>query len=145
MLAGVLKGVSVQVHIAMVLKELDGWSWKDFDATIWFLSCVLLSIFKWWSWNESLEMVFVLFSMAEIDLETCFCIKLEWDLALNWLHAWLWFLYVSWSLQHKKGGLEMTYPSNAEVSVWYYHDLSAFHHHNILRFVLDLLRNPSFG
>ena len=26
MLAGVLKGVSVHVHIAMVLKELDGWS-----------------------------------------------------------------------------------------------------------------------
>ena len=68
-LAGVLKGVSVHVHIAMVLKELDGWSWKDLDATLWFLSCVLPSIFKQGSWKESLELVFVLFS-TEIDLET---------------------------------------------------------------------------
>ena len=48
-LAGVLKGVSVHIHIAMVLKELGGWSWKDFDATLWFLHCVLPSIFKQWS------------------------------------------------------------------------------------------------
>ena len=69
-LAGVLKGVSVHIHIAMVLKELGGWSWKDFDATLWFLHCVLPSIFKQWSWKESLELVFVLFPIAETDLET---------------------------------------------------------------------------
>ena len=55
-LAGVLKGVSVHMHIAMVLKELDGWSWKDLDVTLWFCSDVLPSIFKnglernLWSW-----------------------------------------------------------------------------------------------
>ena len=67
-LAGVLKGVSVHVHIAMVLKELDGWSWKDLDATLWFLCDIFPSISKQGSWKESLELVFVLFST--IDLET---------------------------------------------------------------------------
>ena len=44
-LAGVLKEVLVHVHVAMVLKELDGWSWKDLDATFLFLCDVLLPIF----------------------------------------------------------------------------------------------------
>ena len=69
-LAGVLKGVLVHVHIARVLKELDGWSWKDLDAILWFFSDALPSIFKQGSWKESLEPVFVLFSVAETDLET---------------------------------------------------------------------------
>ena len=68
-LAGVLKGVSVHVHIAMVLKELDGWSWKDLDATL--VSVVTFcDLFpsnglerNLWSWC-----LFVLFST--IDLET---------------------------------------------------------------------------
>ena len=62
-LGGVLKGVLVHAHLAMVLKELDGW--KDLDATLWFFSGVFPSTFKQWSWKESLELVFVLFSMAE--------------------------------------------------------------------------------
>ena len=49
MLAGVLKEVSVHVHIAMVLEELDGWSRKDLDATLWFLCDVFPSIFMQWS------------------------------------------------------------------------------------------------
>ena len=43
---GVLKGVWVHVHVAMVLKELGGWSWQDFDTTLWFLCDVLLLLFE---------------------------------------------------------------------------------------------------
>ena len=97
-LAQVFKGVSVHVHIAMVLKELDGWSWKDLDATIWFLSDVLPSISNQWFPKESLELAFVLFSMAlKTDLETF--LHNTWMRPSLELASCLWFLYMSWSLQ----------------------------------------------
>ena len=37
-LAGVLKGVLVHVHLALVLTGVDEWSWKDLGATLWILS-----------------------------------------------------------------------------------------------------------
>ena len=67
---GVLKGVSDCAFLAMVLKDSDEWSWKDSDLPLRFLSHGLPSIFSWWYWKESLELVFSPFSMAEMDLET---------------------------------------------------------------------------
>ena len=87
-LAGVLKGVSVHVHVAMVLKELDVWSWKDLDASLWFLCGVLPSIFKQESWNESLSWCLSCFPQK---IWKHFCITLEWDLILYLLHVHLWF------------------------------------------------------
>ena len=55
---------------AVVLKDSDEWFWKDSDLLLCFLCCGLPSIFSWWSWKESLKLVFFLFSMTEMDLET---------------------------------------------------------------------------
>ena len=68
---GVLKGVSDYCAFwAVVLKESDEWSGKDPDLLFYFLCHGLPSIFSWWSWKELLKLVFSLFSMAEMDLET---------------------------------------------------------------------------
>ena len=67
---GVLKAVSDFAIWAMVLKESDEWSWKDSDLLLCFLCHGLLSILSRWSCKELLGLVFALFSMAEMDLET---------------------------------------------------------------------------
>ena len=90
---------------------------------------VLLSMFNQWFWKEFLEL-FSVFLIAKTDLEI-FYTTLVWGLTWCWLGVQWWLALVFSSLQHRKNGLEMTFLSNAEVWVWYCHDLSASCHHNI--------------
>ena len=131
-LAGVLKGVLVHVHIAMVLKELDGWSWKDLDATLWFLSGVLPSIFKCngleknlWSWCLS---CFLWLKQAWKH----FCIIHKWDLTSYLLGVHYDYLLCQLGLYNVEVMvLKWLIWGSAGVSVWYCHDLPASHHRNI--------------
>ena len=90
---------------------------------------ILPSVFSWWSWKEFLGL-FSVFSIAKQTLRY-FYTTLIWDLTWCSLGVQWWSPVVFLSLQHRNNGLEMTYPSNAEVSVWYSHDLSASCHCSI--------------
>ena len=75
----VLKGCSDYVCLAMALKEVDEWSWRDSDLLLCFLCGGLPSIFKLWSWKGFLELVFTLFPMAKQTWKQ-FSIIHKWDL-----------------------------------------------------------------
>ena len=75
-LSKVLKGIYLLSVSSMVLKLLWSWknwmkwSWNEWDSPFCFLSGILPSIFRQWSWKESLELLFILLSIAKTDLET---------------------------------------------------------------------------